>query len=81
MVPIALFCFALAGIGLLGLNVWYCRALANARSDADAYWALAQSWQQTAALAVDAMEQSHRKYVAALNPAGRDILDSIFVLE
>ena len=37
MVPIALFCFALAGIGLLGLNVWYYRALVNARNDADAY--------------------------------------------
>ena len=81
MVPIALFCFALAGIGLLGLNVWYYRALVNARSDADAYWALAQSWQQTAALAVDAMEQARQKRVAASSSPGRNVLDSIFVME
>jgi hypothetical protein len=81
MVPIAIFCFALASIGLLGINIWYCRALANARSDAETYWALAQSWQKTAALAIDAMDQSHRKSLAALKPVGRDILDSIFALE
>jgi len=81
MVPIALFCFALAGLGLLGFNVWICRALTNARSEADAYWALARSWQETATLAVDAMEQSRRKHVVASNLAGRDILDRIFVMK
>jgi hypothetical protein len=81
MVPIALFCFAIAGLGLLGFNVWYCRALANARSEADAYWALARSWQETASLAVDAMERARRNHVAASNSAGRDILDRVFVME
>ena len=65
MVTIALFCFAIAGLGLLCFNVWYCRALTRARSEAEAYWALALSWQETATLAVDAMEQSRRKHVAA----------------
>ena len=81
MVPIALFCFVLAGLGLLGFNVWYCRALADARSEADAHWTLAQSWQKTATLAVDAMEQSRRRHVAASHPSGLDILDRIFVME
>jgi hypothetical protein len=81
MVPIALFCFAFAGIGLLGLNVWYYRALVNARHDADAYCALAQSWQQTAALAVDAMERARQKRVATSTPPGRNILDSILGME
>jgi len=81
MVPFALFCFVLAGLGLLGFNIWYCRALTLARSEADAYWALALSWQETATLAVDAMEQSRRKHVAASNPAGRDILDRILAMK
>ena len=81
MVPIALFCFVLAGLGLLGFNVWYYRALTDARSEADAYWTLAQSWQKTATLAVDAMEQSRRRHVAASNPSGLDILDQIFLME
>ncbi len=45
MVAIALLCFVLAGLGLLGFNVWYYRALTDARSEADAYWTLARSWQ------------------------------------
>ena len=79
MVPIAVFCFALGSLGLLGFNVWYWRALTHARSQADAYWAVARSWQVTAALAVDAMERSHQKHLAASNPARRDILDSSFL--
>lgn len=51
-------------------------ALTHARSQADAYLAVARSWQVTAALAVDAMERSHQKHLAS-NPAGSDILDSI----
>ena len=81
MVPISLFCFALAGVGLLGFNVWTRRALTNARIEADAYWALARSWQETATLAVDAMERARRKQVAASHPSGQDILDRIFVME
>ena len=42
MVPTAIFCFALAGVGFLGFNVWYRRALTHARSQADAYLAVAR---------------------------------------
>lgn len=65
MAPIAIFCFALGGLGLLGFNVWYWHALTHARSQADAYCAVARSWQVTAALAVDAMERLHREHLAA----------------
>lgn len=81
MVAIALLCFVLAGLGLLVFNVWYYRALTDARSEADAYWTLARSWQNTAALAVDAMEQSRGKQVAASNPSVGDILDRIFAMQ
>jgi hypothetical protein len=81
MVPIALFCFVVAGLGLLGFNVWYYRALTDARSEADAYWTLAQSWQKTATLAIDAMEHLRPSHAAASNPAGRDLLDRIFAME
>jgi hypothetical protein len=72
MVPIALFCFAFAGIGLLGLNVWYYRALVNARHDADAYCALARSWQQTAALAVRCNGASASKARGDINSTGTE---------
>ena len=81
MVAITLLCFVLAGLGLLVFNVWYYRALTHARSEADAYWTLAQSWQNTATLAVDAMEQSRGRQVAASNPSVRDILDRIFAMQ
>jgi hypothetical protein len=81
MVAIAFFCFVLSGLGLLGFNVWYYRALTDARSEADAYWTLAQSWQKTATLAVDAMERLRPREVAASHPDGGDILDRIFAME
>lgn len=61
---LAIAAFVLAGLGLVGLNVWYCRALFRARCEADAYLAFARSSGEEAVAsraAMDEMEQLLRE--------------------
>jgi hypothetical protein len=68
MIPLAIIAFTLAGLGLLGLNLSYYRALARARREADDAWTVAQSWEETAQLLLSERENSERGTAIASEP-------------